>query len=48
MCQYIASTKLMWLKEGDDNSVEEVMKVAHQFVTEMQVLIPFKPIDSFP
>jgi len=36
VCQYIASTKLMWLKEGDDNSVEEVMKVAHQFVTEMQ------------
>ena len=37
MCQYIASTKLRWVKEGEDNSVDEVMKVAHAFVEQAQV-----------
>ena len=37
MCQYIASTKLKWVKEGEENSVDEVMKVAHEFVGAMQV-----------
>ena len=37
MCQYIASTKLRWVKEGEENSVDEVMKVAHEFVGAMQV-----------
>ena len=37
MCQYIASTKLRWVKEGEENSVDEVMKVAHEIVKEMQV-----------
>ena len=37
VCQYIASTKLRWVKEGEENSVDEVMKVAHEFVGAMQV-----------
>ena len=37
VCQYIASTKLRWVKEGEENSVDEVMKVAHEFVETMQV-----------
>ena len=37
MCQYIASTKLRWVKEGEENSVDEVMKVAHEFVEQAQV-----------
>jgi len=36
LCQYIASTKLRWVKEGEDNSVDEVMKVAHEFVEQAQ------------
>ena len=37
VCQYIASTKLRWVKEGEENSVDEVLKVAHEYVSAMQV-----------
>jgi hypothetical protein len=37
LCQYIASTRLEWVKEGEDNSVDEVLKVAHEFVNQNQV-----------
>ena len=39
VCQYIASTKLKFVTEGNDNSVDEVMKVAHEVVEAMQVTV---------
>ena len=34
---HLLADKLRWVKEGEENSVDEVMKVAHEFVGAMQV-----------